>query len=588
MTAGSGGSQPQQPSGGAGGSSAAWTPPPDPMVAGSGGSPQQPARPSTPAASNSDQPSSAPEDQESSGSSPGRSTLPPGYGGQGGPPPQQGGPPQGFNNLPPGYGGQSGPPQQGGPPPGYNNRPPGYGSQPPPQQGGPPPSGSQGNGGQQAGSQQGSGGGTSASMTLEGGGPSQPQQNFGGFGQPPAAAPVQIEAKSFWDMASNAYAEGRDADAYRFLMAEFAANRARFDEMPLSFSAVNKNTTVGVRLGIGVWYSAQEGVNGKPPVIGDPAPPPAARGNQRGSRGPTSFGGSSAGPTMSSGGGPSGMGGNSVPRDARGVLTYYGGDLASTLLEELEQRFKREPAYGQMWPKVTAKVMLPDTVSRRNESPVGTSGGSGIADPSTAGSGGPAAMGPGFGGRASGPPEGLFPGLTFLGEGNFSELVRKAKNEGLDGLILIEHRASIVRSTGATTSQTTVKFFTAADGKEKASTAQLGYATVANQVSDGKDPVGKELSSLLTKVDRFVAVGEMPPLTEELAKARLESIAETSKNDPIPFVNEVNYYLQKGWLIEEDAQAFIIRVLGEPAALALWSGDFDKQKTALGRWIPAK
>jgi len=77
-------------------------------------------------------------------------------------------------------------------------------------------------------------------------------------------------------------------------------------------------------------------------------------------------------------------------------------------------------------------------------------------------------------------------------------------------------------------------------------------------------------------------------LTEELAKARLESIAETSKNDPIPFINEVNYYLQKGWLIEEDAQAFIIKVLGEPAALALWSGDFDKQKTALGRWIPAK
>ncbi|MBL8854333.1 MAG: hypothetical protein JNK57_10215 [Planctomycetaceae bacterium] len=527
-----------------------------------------------------------------SGPPSGYNNLPPGYGGGQGGPPQQSGPPPGYNNLPPGYGGQGGPPQQSGPPPGYNNRPPGYGDGQggPPQQSGPPAGFNSPPPGYGSGQQQGGGSG-SAAMTLdEGGGPAAPPQNAGNFGQPQnTPPPAQLAEKSFWDMATNAYAAGRDADAYQYLLAEFAANRARFDEMPLSFSAQDKSTTIGVRLGIGVFYSAQEGVSGKPPVIGDPAPV-VQRGNQRGGRGPSSFGGSSPPTSGPPAGGMPGMG-NSVPRDARGMLTYYGGDLASALLEELEQKFKREPAYGMLWPRMPAKVMLPSDVANSGQSQVSTGGGgsSRRRGPMMSGSGGDG--GPpvsGFGAQASGPPEGLFPGLTFLGEGNPADLARKAKNEGLDGLILIEHRASVVRSTGATTSQTTVKFYTPADGKEKAATAQLGYAAVANQVKEGKDPIGKELKSLFTKIDRLVAVAEMPALTEELAKSRLESILGDSKSEPLRFVNEVNYYLQKGWLNEDDAQKFVINVLGEPAALELLSGDFEKQKAALGRWLPAK
>ncbi|MBL8889368.1 MAG: hypothetical protein JNL67_05285 [Planctomycetaceae bacterium] len=602
-----------------------WTAPDEPMVEGSGGSSSESSGTASGQAEDLGLPGGSPEtgngdqsssnagtsgsgtsgsgtsssgsvgSQQQSGPPQGSNNLPPGYGSQGGPPPQQSGPPQGFNNLPPGYGGQNGPPQQSGPPQGFNNLPPGYGGQngppqqsgppqgfnnlppgygggqsgPPPQQSGPPPQ-------QDAGPRSNAGNG-SATMTV--GGFRPPGQNGGNPGAPgqPVAPPEKVDAKSFWDMAKNAYADGRDADAYKFLMAEFSANRNRFDEIPLSFSAQNKSTTIGVRLGIGVSYTAREGVSGKPPVIGDPAPA-VNRGNQRGSRGSFPSPGAASGfgsgmPTANS----------SVPKDARGILVYYGGDLATALLDELEQRFKREPSYGLLWPRVTAKVMLKEGVSQVREN---QGGGAEVEGPSMAGGNG-ASVGFG-GGQQNGPAEGLFPGLTFLGEGNATDLVRKAKNEGLDGLIVIEHSASVVRSTGATTSQTTVKYFSSSDGKEKAATAQLSYATVANQVAENKDPVGKELKNLFAKIDRLIAVAEMPQLTAEQAKGRLDSIVASSKNDPLPFVNEVNYYLQKGWLIEDDAQALIIQALGEPAALAIWSGDFEKQKSALGRWLPAE
>jgi len=45
--------------------------------------------------------------------------------------------------------------------------------------------------------------------------------------------------------------------------------------------------------------------------------------------------------------------------------------------------------------------------------------------------------------------------------------------------------------------------------------------------------------------------------------------------------------LQQGWLQEDDAQQYIIQVLGEQAALGLWTGEFNQQKSALARWLPA-
>ncbi len=416
------------------------------------------------------------------------------------------------------------------------------------------------------------------------GGP--PAAGPGSFNPPANAAPTKVEEKSFWDMANNAYASGREADGYTFLLAEFAANRSKFAEIPLSFMEAKKDTTIGVRIGLAVTYTAQEGVSGKPPVIGDPAPARAS--NQGGGRRPGAAGGASTPPPMS--GPPGGFpgGGDSVPKDARGILTYYGGDLSKAMLEQLEQRFKKNPTvFGQVWAKTNFKVLLSDDAQQSQPVNTGGGGGSSRRMPSMSGSGGgPPVMGGGFG-QPAGPPEGLYPGLVFLGVGPTPEHLRKAKSEGLDGLIILDHRASIIRTTGQTTSQTTVKFYTVDDGKEKGSTGQLSYASVAQQVSSNKDPVGDALENLFTKVERFLAAKPMPELTEALAKGRLDSVVSDAKNDPLPFVCEVNFYLQQGWLPEDDAQKYIIQVLGEEAALGLWTGEFTQQKSALARWLPA-
>jgi hypothetical protein len=434
-----------------------------------------------------------------------------------------------------------------------------------------------GQSGQAVANRAGSGGGAGGvDMTIDGGS-RPPGSGSGPAGGQPPSAPAVVAETSFYDMAMNAFANGRDGEGTRYLQAEFAVNRARFDQMPLSFNPQKKDTTLGVRLGVGVTYVAREGVNGKAPVIGDPAPA-RNRNNQPGS-------GSFGGPSGSSG---FPGGGSTVPQDARGMLVYYGGDLAKGMLDKLEERYKKSPDFGSIWPQLSVRVLMvdlePSTSQVSSRSDFG-----GAGSPFSASGSGAASYG---GMSNAGPAEGLYPGLVFVGEGNFSDLLKRAKDQDLDGLLILEQRANLVPRTGQVTSETTVKFYSCEDNKEKGSTSKLNYASVAGQrvgLKDAtKDPVEKELASLFTKIDRLFAVTPMPELTEEQVKGRLNGILEASKEDPLPFVNEANFYVQKGYLAEEDAQNMIIQVIGEQVALDLWSGDFDKQKAALKRWLPIR
>jgi len=430
-----------------------------------------------------------------------------------------------------------------------------------------------------------------ASMSLDGGASPPGYGGPPGFGgqQQQNQAPQQVQETSFFDMAVNAFAAGRDAHGYRYLQAEFVANRERFSEMPLSFWTQKRNPTIGMRFGVGVQYIAQDGVSGKAPVIGDPAPT-INRGNT---------GGSAQGPGISSGyggpsgiGGPGGGGGGNVPRDARGHLEYYGGDLAKSFIGKMEERLRgTTPAYGEVWPQLNVKVMLPDTGRSSTYVSNQSGGGAGlpVGGPSGAGSGGGPAGG--YGGQGNtGAAEGLFPGLMMLGEGTFAELIKLAQKEGLDGVFVLQQQATVARRTGVVSSQTTLKFYTCEDGREKASTSALNYAQVAQQrvgLSDAsRDPVERELNNLFNRVDRHLELIPMPALDEDNAVRRLQSISEESKQDPLGFLIEANYYVQQGWLDENRAQELIIEVLGEPMALELWSGDFERQKAALKKWLP--
>ena len=552
-------------------------------------------------------------DQESGqqgSSQPGRSGLPAGSasGGQSGPPPGtnyggQSGPPPGSN-----YGGQSGPPPgsnyggQSGPPPGANQQgrsgagrgPTGVGSDGSTSTAGAATGGGAGgesmtlDGGSPPPSANNGGGGAGGeSMTLDGGGP--PPNRGNGFGGPAAQAPVEVVETSFYDMAINAFAKGDDAKGYRYLQAELASNRTRFDEMPLSFWSQQRRPEVGIRFGVGVEYIAQQGVTQKAPVIGDPAPT-INRNNGRG--GPPPGAGSSNGP-----GGFGGQGGG-VPADARGHLEYYGGDLAKALIEKLEQRFKGDNVlYGSAFSQLNVKVVMPGGAASTANSNSGAAAAAGRGrsgpsrGPGGAGSGGPPADFNNNQGGNQGSAEGLFPGLVMLGEGTFADLIKKAKKEGLDGVFVLEQRGTMARRTGQVGSQTTLKFYDCESGKEKASTSSMNYAVVASARASNsdasKDPVEKELVSMFDKkLDKMYSLRAMPTLDGDQSVGRLKSIFEESKDDPMPFLIEANYYVHQGWLPEDKAQEYIIALIGEPSALKLFDEDFEKQKSGLSKWLP--
>lgn len=516
----------------------------------------------------------------SSSSNRGRSGPPPGsnYGNTGRPPgivnpyesgggsyPGAGNYPGGNNSSGSGSTGTSGPPQERG----GNNE--------------PPPSNNTGSSG--------------ATMSLEG------ERNFGGGGDnqsgssgatmsldggpSPAGAPnqgrrnpepekaVAVEETSFYNMAMNRFASGEDYAGYQLLQAELIANRDRFDDFPLQFWREAKQPTLGIRMGIGVNYVAVGDFSGKPPVIGDPAPE-INRGGGRSSGGPP--GGGLRPPSM---GGPSGGGrGDNPPSGAKEFLDYYAGDITDAILNQFEERFKGSPArFGNALGSLDVRPVIKVESTNTNR---GGSSAASRRNPAGLGSGGSSFQ---SGQNQNQTSYGFYPGLVFLGEGSPAELEKKAEDQKLDGYILIKQKAQNNRSTGQPTSETKAEFYLA--GKRRGDTKTLYYQMVAGKRSQGDTPVEDEVSKLFEKkVDRFCTVLDFPELTEESCVARLDSIMEKSKSDPLPFLMEANFYVHKGWMNEDLAQEKIIALIGEENALNVFSEDFQKQKAGLKKWLP--
>lgn len=469
-----------------------------------------------------------------------------------------------------------------------------------------PQASSNGSGGNQQ-QQQSGGGAGGAVMSLDGEGPtaSGGQNNSGGgaggatmsldegpgtggpgLGQPnrsqQPAGPRQVEEKSFYDMGINAFARGEDYSGLQLMQAEIATNRSRIDDLTPGLWREGKRMSLGIRMGIGVHYTVAGNFSGAPPVIGDPRPNVGGRGG-RGASGVSGVSGIS-GPGSGSGGFGTQ---NNVPKDAKGFLKYYAGDLTDVLLAELEERFHGSPArYGALASLDVTPIIEVEASSERSSSNRSSRGGPG-APAGLGGGGAPTGAGGGGGPGVEGPAEGFFPGLVFLGEGSPSDLKKKAQDENLDGMFVIEHKVIVSPRTGQATADTKVDFYTVMDGKKRGYTKSLNYAMVDSDRSSGETPVEDEIEKLFEKkIDRYFTIIDMPELTEEQCAGRLDSLAQQSKDNPLPFLMEASFYVHKGWLNIDVAQEKIIKLVGEETALKIFSEDFQTQKEGLKKWLP--
>jgi hypothetical protein len=452
----------------------------------------------------------------------------------------------------------------------------------------------------------------------------------GGYG---AAA---AQPKNILDEAKQAFSQGNNHDGFQYLYAHYLIGDTGTADVQshMKWSAALRRPTVAVQFGIGVVYTAPRDYTGNPMAIGNDSqnkanPNSTEGGGEGGGRrsrrgkggapgpggpmgpgaGPGGFPGAPGAPggfPGAPGGFPGAQGANGgAASGGRGALEYYTGELGTLFLEKLEEKID-EGLFGDVQREMGA-------AGNANAGGFAGAGGfpgapgafggdiaGGAAPDDVAGGGAPAAGGGQRNGKGS-EPQGIRSGITYLGTGSKDALEKKAREQGLDVLVLYEVNVLRPGKTGIVNNTTKIKLMLVdqADEAPIHTSVALTNVKVANDREKGKDPdpVEDEIGKLIAKVESYVTaagqeqtlkVGPIPEnLTAQPVANRVTNLTASQSENPLRDLAEVKFYHAKKLLTDKQFQDAAKAILKDKAEL-LSKGKEDERRQALASLLPKK
>ena len=489
---------------------------------------------------------------------------PPSAGG-GGPPTGIGGP---TTLQPPSAGGGGAPPAGGGGPPTGIGGP--TTLQPP----------SAGGGGAGAGA-----GGNGPTLQPPSAGGGQGGGNLGGGDvgggistEPSGQSEVDLSSKPWLQAAAEQFKQGNEVNAFQYLYGHILTQPGGLEEFPIQWVEGLNAPRVAIRFGLGIEYEKPAKLTVRPPVIGDPPPPPGR--NPR-----TGNGGAPVSPNDPS---PyEGLDNSTIP----GFMYYYTGDVGDYLLDHYNRRRYEEQMFGEIlkdMPSNNLRSVLPEQSPNRRRpgvpndfreedlvvDPSRSNGGGGANDDEVA--------------QVYGT---LQPGMMLLGRGSRSELKERAEAIGLDVLIIVKLNVQ-VRGDGKGIGKARLQVITVADGKNHYSSRTLSHPDVykLRERNDDKDrdPVNRLINDYFSEVgESMFAVSAMPEKPEDLQDQIAQRIADKPDN-PLPLAIEILNYRQLAWISDDSASQHLTSLFDESVADALMVGSPQEKQDAILQWLPGQ
>ena len=426
----------------------------------------------------------------------------------------------------------------------------------------------------------------------------------GGYpGVPGTAAAAQ--PKTLLDEAKQAFAQGHNEDGFKYLYAHYLCGEKGAEDIQkhMKWSNARLRPVVASQFAIGVEYKAPSSYTGDPMAIGNDANNKPANtgegGSRRSRRGrggagggpsgpPGGYAGMPMGPGVAAGGGPPGMpgmgmgmgmgmGGNAGP-DARAGLKKYTGELGTRLVEKLEEKIA-EGVFGDALNELKSS-------GGANAQAGGYPGMPGMPGPGMPGAGGASAAA-----AKPGDPQGIVPGITWLGTDDEDALEKKAREIGADVLILYE--VTITKSPKSTVVGNTTKIkalvLTDAAPELLHTSASLSNVKVAAEREKNKDPdpVDEEIGKLATKLEEEFKLAPMPTgLTPERAAQQVVRISSSPADDPLAVLAEIRLYHAMKLITDEQYATAVKSLVKNKADVLVKDGKEEERKEALADLLP--
>lgn len=382
---------------------------------------------------------------------------------------------------------------------------------------------------------------------IQPGNPNQPSVP----GQPSIPGQPAVPGESiFITQAKQAFSEGRETDAFNYLYAEALAGEDKNNfRGGLKWVDGLKRPVLAVRWGVAIQYVAPRTYSGGPSPIGrvvmnnTSSPPP---GNQPG-------------------GDPNAPQPGSPPNT---VLDYYTTELGTRLVDGLKTRIE-QAQFGEV-----LQLIVNTPAAAFNPGGFNPAGGAQI--------GGPNAGRP----QAAPKTQPLMPGVMFLGVGKEKELLAKAKEEGLDALILYEIKVEPTRTVVVNTTKLTIYDVTKGTETGGSKVIKTNVVEAARKEKKGVDPVDDAFEKLFASMDTTYKMGDLPAnIMPVHIAARVTKLADSAPENRLPVLLEIAFYQTKGLITEEEMSAAFAKLLGPEVSKELVGTPAERQK-AIATLLP--
>lgn len=414
-------------------------------------------------------------------------------------------------------------------------------------------------------------GGSSAGSDARPGPPGRPGRG-NPRGDSPGGPPVPPRPPAtLADRAEQAFLGGRDKDAFNLLYAS-ALSEPDGAKLLGEFRWYPKlrRAALGVRVGIGASLEKEGRWDGDPEPIG------SASDTGGGGDG----GGDDRGPTPG------------APRRARAAsansgnatLDYYAGEIGAELVKRLKERQQRGD-YGAALQRVAS-----GQAGGRRRPRAGAGAEPGGAEEELGGEslGGDGLGGPGGG---SGEPDddsvsSVGPGIVMLGQASRTELLERARNEGLDVLLVIDIQLQRNPRTEQVQNLTKVVVMDVATQSVVGSTKLMNNLLVQRmrERNAGEDPVDVEMKKVETLLDQNFRGIELPTkIQPQHAASRVAKLAQGRYDNPLVALAEMTFYHSRKLVTDDELRGGYQPLLGSAATAQLLSASpAERQKAVAG------
>jgi hypothetical protein len=189
------------------------------------------------------------------------------------------------------------------------------------------------------------------------------------------------------------------------------------------------------------------------------------------------------------------------------------------------------------------------------------------------------------------PTEMWQPGIVYLGQGNFDDIVPKARAANLD---LIFHFDVTLKPGRPGVVQNISRCRLIDLASERANRRPLTVVSkgmdnfearrmAESRGIDERSYVEEQLGNLLGIVDREVKVIDLPALTPEVARRRITSLLDGPRARSLRTLAEVRLYQLQGLIDESEVEA-IFDIVGGVDALMLLHGPLDERMAMARKW----